>query len=632
MSPPPPTPRASLWEGLQALLLAVNLAWTTLCLGGYRPETMIVTGGLTCALVAVHLGSRALNPGPRAHPAGWLLLPFLAYAAINARWITPVHWLGWRDWMGWAQLIAVFWVVLNGLRSRRMRRAVFGVLVALGVIAVALACYQRFVAPDWLMLGRHQVETFLPRASGPFGSPNSLAAFLLLLIPPVGALAWRAGRPLGPRLGWSLIGGVLILGLVLTISRGAWLGLTIALFGWPLALSRWNWRRRIGVAAGVLVAVAIAGAGLMAVSASIRDRLVQFVQDSGETTRQILWRAAAHIWREHPVAGSGAGSFNVVFEPYRPAGFLNDPQWAHNDYLNTLSDYGAVGFLLFFGAVAVIAWNSARPGHRRRIQDDDTFDAPGMSAAVAVGLFAFACQLFVDFHFKIPALAIAFATLSGLVVQRRWPRHAAPVPVAPSVRGVLGVGAVAVAGFAVAFLIPHYRAEALRYDSRQLTDRLANSTVEPAVNRALLTRVRSQLARAVELDPSNALAWADKACADSLWAHVEPGETVALGVSAEAAANQALALAPICSEFWLRRGVARDMQNRWTEAGQDFSRALALTPSTALTWYYYAYHLSLRKNQRDIAEGAVSFCLRLDPGNRPGLALRHLLAISPKAP
>ena len=61
---------------------------------------------LTAALVAVHL-SDPLR-GTRAHPAGWLFVPFIAYAAANVLWVTPVRWLGWFDWLIWAQTAAIF--------------------------------------------------------------------------------------------------------------------------------------------------------------------------------------------------------------------------------------------------------------------------------------------------------------------------------------------------------------------------------------------------------------------------------------------------------------------------------------------------------------------------------------------
>ncbi len=45
------------------------------------------------------------------HPAGWWLVPFLGYAAVNVAVVSRVGWLGWWDWLGWAQRVITFWLV-----------------------------------------------------------------------------------------------------------------------------------------------------------------------------------------------------------------------------------------------------------------------------------------------------------------------------------------------------------------------------------------------------------------------------------------------------------------------------------------------------------------------------------------
>ena len=67
---------------MRTALLAANLVWTTLCLGGFTPGSRVVMALLMALLVAVHFGDPLR--GLRAHPAGWLFLPFLAYGAANA--------------------------------------------------------------------------------------------------------------------------------------------------------------------------------------------------------------------------------------------------------------------------------------------------------------------------------------------------------------------------------------------------------------------------------------------------------------------------------------------------------------------------------------------------------------------
>ena len=620
----------------------MNLGWTTLCLGGYLPGTMVVTSALTGAALAVHLVARAFGRAAvpaRAHAAGWLLLPFLVYAAANVLWVTPVRWLGWRDWFWWAEMIAIFWVVLNGVRAAETRRVLFATLMALGVITAVLGCYQRFGKSDWLMLGRVQSEPFIGRASGSFGAPNSLAGFLILLIPAVGALAFRRGARVSGRVGWGGLALVLVVGLVLTISRGAWLGLAVALAAWPLVAGNGNWWRRLGLAVAVAGILAIAGGVVLASSPRARERFGYLVRDMGEKTRPIMWRAAWGLFREHPAVGSGGGSYNVLFERFRPEQFPDEPKWAHNDYLNTLSDYGAVGFGLLLGMGGVVVWRCRRTSSGRLLQREDAGDVAGrdwiddplLTRAMAIGMLAFALQLLVEFHFKIPALAMAFATVAALVVARAWPADAgAAVRDAPirRIATAAAVVAIVVAGwFAVV-----YRAEELRFRARELIDQLAVKSQDQPVFRVRVLQAEADLARAVSLDSSNGQAWADLAYALSLRALGEPARTTEIGREAETAADHALVTSEVCGEFWIRRGAARDMQGRWLDGGSDFLAAIALAPTNAIDWYYYAYHLSRNPTQRDAALAALAFCLRLDPGNPEGLALRQRLAISLKGP
>lgn len=694
------------WEWAQTALLAANLAWTTLCLGGYLARTMVVTSSLTAALLCVHAlagiprrrggqeapprGGAASAAGGRcsasargAHPAGWLFLPFLAYAAANVRWVTPVPWLGWFDWLEWAQMIAVFWVVLNGIRSRAPQRALWAALFIVAVAGVLCASYQRFVRPDWLMLHRIQADQYLGRSSGPFGSPNSFAALLLLLLPPAGALALRRHASAAARVFFGWLALVLLFGLGLTISRGAWLGLAVALTAWPLLAGlverrraeavprrageaevgvganpagprgpRLRWGRRLLASMLVLAGIVIVGWAADAGSARVRGRLTQLVHDMGERSRPILWRAAWHMVREHPLTGTGGGSFDTEFERFRPAGFLNRPQWAHNDYLNTLSDYGTLGFVLFFGAAGLVIWRCARPRHRTDGSEPalaaaaygpgadagDPLADPFVRQAQAIGLLAFALQLFVDFHFKVPALAMSFATVAALAVQRAWPVPGDADTSVSRASGVRGLGrwaapvALACAAAVLAAAIPAYRGEALRQAGREAIDSLIGVPVASPRFSRRIAHARALLDRAVALAPGNAQAWSDRAYAAAEAARADPSRARLLGAAAEADAGRAIMLAPLCAEYWIRRGVGRDLQAHWTTAGADFARAIALSPHASLPWFHYAYHLALRPSGRALAAAMLAVCLRLDPKNPDGLALRQHLATGRAGP
>ena len=606
--------RASACEWARAALLSATLAWTTLCLGGVLPETKVITAVLVAALVAVHFGDP--KAACRAHPAGWLPLPFIAYAATNAAWVTPFHWIGWADWQNWAQAATVFWIALNGVRSVPCRALVASVLAALALACACMAAYQHFVNPTWIMLGRTQAGQFVGRSAGPFGIPNSLGVFAALLIPPAAAAAWGPSRGVWIRLAAALVTAALLLCFVLAISRGAWIALAGAVALKPLLSGGRSLAGRIAGTLAALAALAALAGTLYMTFPLMRVRVDQLVADAGEKTRPILWRGAWRIFEEHPAFGGGAGAFNTLFEKYRPLGYKDEPIYAHCDYLNTLADYGATGFVLLAAAVLVIGARASR--------------ARGLAGAAFTGLLAFGIHLLVDFHMKIPALALSVATIGAFVTAEAW---AVPGDEGPrtdiAARGVSLAVAAAFLVLTLTWAVPSFRAEALRRGARAAIDKMGAAGANPRTRRPELETARAALEKAVRIDPENAEAWSDKAYAESLWALVEPGETTALGLGAERDAASALSLCPLVAEFWIRKGTGLDMQGHWLEGGDCTIQALRLAPGRADIWYYRAYHLSLNPVESGPAVAAADVCLRLDPGFLLAQVLRQRLEASP---
>lgn len=628
-----PPPRASPWEWAQTALLGVNLAWTTLANGGYGPRISLVTTLLTSALVALHVIA-FYRPGwqrPAIHPAGWMVLPFLAYALANVLWVTPVRWLGWSDWLGWAQMIAVFWVTLNGISSRGPRRVIFFLLVALAMVGVLFGSYQTFVQPDWRLFGGPRLSDFLGRASGPFGVPNSFAGFLLLVFPAVVALALRRAASLNQRIWWGWVGLVLLFGLGLTLSRGAWLALLVALPVWAWLSEPGGWRKRASFASALFALLIAAGAFAIDRYPAARERFSQLVMNGGERSRPFMWRAAWKLFCDAPLLGTGAGSYNVLFERHREEKFQDEPMWAHNEYLNTLSDYGVVGFLLFFGAIGVVIVRCAFPPRTANRTHHGLTDPP-VVAGFATGLLAFALQMALDFHLKIPALAFACAVVGALAVGALWPSAVLSSPPVSRSRGLSALVAVVVVAGGLLFFAPRLLAEAMRLEARQSIDRLWGIDPKDPKYAQVVPGAVAELRQATRRDPANGQAWADLAYATSLLGFVEPERRSEIGREAEAAAERALQLSTQSGEFWIRRGAARNLQGRWEAAGTDYEKAVNLASANWVSWYHYAEHFTRLPASQEAALGALEFCLRLDPGNRAALALRQQLAIKPGAP
>ena len=441
------------------------------------------------------------------------------------------------------------------------------------------------------------------------------------------ALALQRGATAVQRILYGYLALLFLFGLALTISRGGWLALLGALLVWPLFVREKSleWRVTVSIT-GAAVAV-LAGLAVYATVPRVKNRFDMLVREMGERSRPILWKASWNLFTDAPAVGTGAASYNVLFERHRPAGFRDDPQWAHNEYLNTLSDYGLAGFVLAAGAVAGGAagcWRRRKePGgaHRLGLEGD------GVTRALGIGLFAFALSMLTDFHLKIPALAMVSATLAAEYILRRWP---GPAPaVAGPVRQIAAVsGLLVVAGIALALALPTLRAEALRYAARERVDQLARRrNADTNAQQAVLTIASRQLAEALILDAGNAQAWADRAYVSALWSRIARARSNTLGQEAEAFARRALGSSQVVPEFWVRLGVSLDLQGRWSEGTAPFARAIELAPANATFWYYYAYHLSLTPSTKALAESALQTALRLDPTHQPATMLQQSLSL-----
>jgi len=184
--------------------------------------------------------------------------------------------------------------------------------------------------------------------------PNAVAGCLVLFIPVQVALLvrrWpqRARDGAGLRLALeACLLALTALTLLLTQSRGAWLGIAAAS---ALALVATT-RRRIAWAAAVVVPVALA----VLVIAGPR-RIVQWAADQAgagmsENTvgRPELWSAAIATLREFPLTGVGMNGFRRVMPVIHPTNTASrgmDDVHAHNHLLQAGLDLGLPGLVAY---------------------------------------------------------------------------------------------------------------------------------------------------------------------------------------------------------------------------------------------------------------------------------------------
>jgi tetratricopeptide (TPR) repeat protein len=295
-------------------------------------------------------------------------------------------------------------------------------------------------------------------------------------------------------------------------------------------------RARLPKRAGtVLVAATLAAASLVAVVALVAAggpvTVVERAVDSfteplqageGDLQRRLLsvsgngrgdyWHVAWQMARDEPLHGTGAGSFEAHWLQERPISFY--ARDAHNLYLETLAELGAVGLAILLATLALPLVTLPRTRHLP------------FGPAAAGAFAAYLLHASVDWDWEVPAVTLAALFCAATLLS-------SPRPALLTGRGRVAVLALAAPVLAVA-LIAHVgnraTAASIAANERGDPDR-ALAQAERAIDWApwsdepwqlrgeaeLLLEddaaARKSLKRALELNPESWSTWLDLAVA-----------------------------------------------------------------------------------------------------------------------
>lgn len=224
----------------------------------------------------------------------------------------------------------MFLVIVNTVRTLRRLRWML-------LLSVVVGCYLSVAALADYRGGLNTVEGY--RVEGSIGNlfqnPNDMAIHLITVIPVVVAFMFGA-RGLKKAL-YAACVFLLVGGLMVTFSRGGFLGLGGAAFvlAWKLGRrNRFAVMALLAVAAALMVALAPGGFGLRMLS--IFDSSLDPVGSS--SARQELLKLSIITALKHPLFGVGMNNFHIV--SIREA-------VTHNSYTQVASELGMTAFALY---------------------------------------------------------------------------------------------------------------------------------------------------------------------------------------------------------------------------------------------------------------------------------------------
>lgn len=301
-----------------------------------------------------------------------------------------------KELVKWGEIIIAYVLTYNLIRDRRAALALCGTLLLAGLLSGLHGVSGAVLdagPPQFAILGGR-----LYRAFGTFGQPNPFGGYMNHTLPLVVSLLLAVvlpGRePIVKRPTRVLLAGFAFLlltaavtgmGLLLSWSRGAWLGagaglvvvgLTWAAIVLPRGGAALRGRLAVGLwltATVVLMLILVGGLQLLPGALSVRldsalstfssldVRGAEITSANFATLERVAhWQAAWDMWRDHFWTGVGAGNYAAAYPDYRLPKWADPLGHAHNLYFNLGAETGLLGLLAYLLFVGTAAWHTWR--------------------------------------------------------------------------------------------------------------------------------------------------------------------------------------------------------------------------------------------------------------------------------
>lgn len=232
------------------------------------------------------------------------------------------------------KVVVIFVLMINLVDSKERLRLVLKLVVICGA-GIAAGSIAKFAAGNFTATIQGVGVRIEGTVGGIFGNPNDLAMALDMLLPLAIVLALTS-KPAG-RLLYLACAFVLVMGVVVTFSRGGFLGLVAAggVLLWKLGR-----KNKITTAAAALAGVVVL---VLSMPAGYADRLFTIVHTEKDTTgsaqeRQGELKRAIDVALHHPIIGVGLNNYPI---------YSNHAIRAHNSFLEVSAELGLTGLIAY---------------------------------------------------------------------------------------------------------------------------------------------------------------------------------------------------------------------------------------------------------------------------------------------
>lgn len=256
--------------------------------------------------------------------------------------------------------IALYFVITRTVNTKHK----LYILVLLLIISAALVSlygvYQYYTgtvsAEAWI--DKEMFEDIKTRVGSTFNNPNILGEYLIMAIPLALAMLWYKKKPFYK---FIFIGMLALMGIcmILTFSRGAWLGLILAVAGFFVIRDK---RFLALVLIGLMIMPFVLPESIISRFTSIGN-----LQDTSSSYRMSILMGSLRMAKDYWISGVGLGSeaFKAIYPKYSLAAAY--AHHSHNIYIQVLLEMGIAGALVF--GLIIIAFIRAMLAHQGKAKD-----------------------------------------------------------------------------------------------------------------------------------------------------------------------------------------------------------------------------------------------------------------------
>ena len=342
------------------------------------------------------------------------------------------------------ELLAYFllgFLVFRTITRRHQFVRLYSVLVAVGAFEAFYGLYELTSKNPRLLFYRkvHNLDS----VTGTFVNRNHLSGYLEMIIPlaiglivsridlfSLRELTWRekfarfSERGMATNLVLALAVVLMAVAIIFSKSRSGVFVLVftfILFFGFTAIYAETpNFRKkRIRHFLRVIFLVIV----LISLYVGIDATLARFSLDKVlQEGRPTYWANTLRTFASYPLFGTGLGTFGALYPPMEggeegPMALVH----AHNDYLEYLSELGAIGFsllvggILFMGVVSFLVWRTRRHP-----------EVKGLALGGIIAIINILIHSLTDFNLHIPANMVLFAVLLPLTMVITFYKRGAP--------------------------------------------------------------------------------------------------------------------------------------------------------------------------------------------------------------